>query len=71
MNEHKNIFSQILWVFAGILICSALMVGVFALLGYFDRSVLLGALAGSIIATANHAILVLGVMIASEKAEKQ
>ena len=71
MNEHKNIFSQILWVFAGILLCSMLMVGVFALLGYYDRSVLLGALAGSIIATVNHAVLVFGVMLASQKAENQ
>lgn len=71
MDNRKYVFSQMVTIFIGELILSALMVGVFALLGYFDKSVLFGAGAGAVIATLNHLILVLGVMAASSKAEKQ
>ena len=71
MSERKYILSQILFVLIGEFLLSAVMVGVFAVLGYFDTSVLLGAATGSVIATLNHLILVLSVMAASAKAEKQ
>ena len=71
MDNRKYILSQGLIVLIGELVLSAVMVGIFALLGYFDTSVLLGAAAGAVIATVNHLILVLGVMAASAKAEKQ
>lgn len=71
MDNRKYVFSQMVTIFIGELILSALMVGVFALLGYFDKSVLFGAGAGAVIATLNHLILVQGVMAASSKAEKQ
>ena len=71
MDNRKYVISQTLTVLVGELVLSALMVGVFALLGYFDKSVLFGAAAGSVIATSNHLVLVLGVLAASSKAEKQ
>lgn len=71
MNNRKYVLSQTLVVLIGELVLSALMVAVFAVLGYFDISVVLGAAAGSVIATANHLILVLSVMAAASKAEKQ
>jgi len=71
MKDRKYIVSQVLWILLGELILSAVMVGVFALLGYYDTAVLLGALVGSVIATLNHLILVLGVFAASAKAEQQ
>ena len=71
MDNRKYVFSQVLTVLIGELLLSALMVGVFAILGHFDLSVVLGAAAGSVIATLNHLVLVLSVMAASEKAEKQ
>lgn len=71
MENRKYVCSQILTVFSGVLVCAALMVAVFALLGYYDRNVLFGALAGTLIATVNHGALILGVMIASDKAERQ
>lgn len=71
MNNRKYILSQTLTVFLGELVMSCLMVGVFAVLGYFHLNVVLGALAGSVIATLNHLFLVLGVMAASDKAEQQ
>ena len=71
MDNRKYILSQSLLVFLGEVILSALMVGVFAVLGYFDLSVVLGAAVGAILATANHLVLMLGVIGASSKAEKQ
>ena len=71
MNNRKYILSQALTVLIGQALLSSLMVGFFAVLGYFSKSVLLGAVAGSLIATLNHLVLVLGVVAASMKAEKQ
>ncbi len=71
MNDRNDMISQVLTVLIGEVALSALMVAVFAVLGYFDRSVVFGAAAGSAIATLNHLILVLSVMMASAKAEKQ
>ena len=71
MDNRKYILSQGLIVLIGELVLSALMVGVFAILGYFDLSVVLGAAVGSAIATVNHLVLVFGVLAASSKAEKQ
>ena len=71
MDNRKYILSQTAAVLIGELVFSALMVGIFALLGYFDCNVVLGAAVGSLIATVNHLILMLGVLAASAKAEKQ
>ena len=71
MSNRKYILSQVLFILIGELLLSAIMVGVFAALGYFDISVLLGAAVGSAIATVNHLVLILGVLAASAKAEKQ
>ena len=71
MESRKYLTFQILGMLAGELLLSALMILIFALLGYYDRSVLLGGIVGALIATANHAVLVAGVMIASKKAENQ
>ena len=71
MDNRKYVVSQALTVLIGELLLSALMVGVFAILGYFDLSVVLGAAAGAVITTLNHLVLVLSVMAASAKAEKQ
>jgi hypothetical protein len=71
MDNRKFVFSQTLIVLIGELVLSALMVGIFAVLGYFDISVVYGTAAGSLIATLNHLVLMLGVLAASSKAEKQ
>lgn len=71
MDNRKYVFSQVLTVLIGELLLSALMVGIFAILGHFDKSVVYGAAAGAVITTLNHLVLVLSVMAASEKAEKQ
>lgn len=71
MENRKFIRSQTLTLLLGELILSAVMVAVFALLGYYSTGVLLGAAVGALIATLNHTILVIGVVFASKKAENQ
>ena len=51
MSKPKYILFQVLPVLIGQLLLSALMVGVFAALGYFDTGVVYGAAAGALIAT--------------------
>lgn len=71
MDSRKLIFSQTLIMLVGELLLSAVMVGIFALAGHFDTSVLLGAAVGSVLATVNFFIMVLGANLAADKAEKQ
>ena len=71
MDNRKFVRSQVLSVLIGELVLSSLMVAVFAVLGYFDLRVVLGAIAGIVIAAANHTVLILGVLAASRKAENQ
>lgn len=71
MDSRKYVLRQSGIILAGELLCSALMVGIFALLGKYDTAVLLGALFGSILATANFFFMAMGAMIAADKAEAQ
>ena len=71
MENRKYILSQSLTMLIGELILSAVMVAVFAVLGYYETGVLLGAVAGSLVATLNHTVLIIGVLSASKKAENQ
>lgn len=71
MDNRKYILSQTLTMLCGELILSVLMVLVFAVLGYYETGVLLGAIVGSLIATLNHTILIISVISASKKAENQ
>ena len=71
MDNRKFIFSQAITILIGELILSVPTVGIFALLGYFNLSVVLGVVIGSLIAATNHFIMVFCIVIASGKAEKQ
>lgn len=71
MENRKYILSQSLTMLIGELILSAVMVAVFAVLGYYETGVLLGAVVGSLVATLNHTVLIIGVLSASKKAENQ
>ena len=71
MNSRKYVFAQTGIVLAGELILSAAMVAVFAVLNYYDTSVLLGGLAGSVIATLNFFLMAMSVELAADKAEQQ
>lgn len=55
----------------GELIGAAAMIGVFALVGKYSTSVLLGGIVGAALATANFFFLTLFANMAADKAEKQ
>lgn len=71
MDSRKFLFMQTGLVFAGEVLCSAAMVGVFALLGKYDSTVLIGAAVGAIAATANFFFMALVASMAAEKAMNQ
>lgn len=71
MDSRKFVIQQSGIILVGELLCSAVMVGIFALLDRFDTSVLLGAIFGSILAAANFFFMAIGAMIAADKAEAQ
>ena len=64
MDSRKYILQQTLLVFAGQILCGAAMVGIFALLGMYDQSVLLGGIFGVLVATANFFFMAVGAGIA-------
>jgi hypothetical protein len=55
----------------GVAVCSVIMAAVFALLGYFDRSVLLGSIIGTLMATLNFFFMVVGLSVAADRAKNQ
>ena len=69
--SRKIVWKETAIVAVGEGICTALMVGIFALLGYFDMSVLLGGLVGAAIAVANFLVLAIVATLAADKAEQQ
>ncbi len=71
MDSRKYILQQSAIILVGELLCSAIMVGIFALLGKYETAVLLGAAFGTILATANFFFMAMGAMIAADKAEAQ
>jgi hypothetical protein len=71
MESRKFIFKETAIVALGQVICIAVMIGVFALLGQFDRSVLLGGIFGGVAAVANFFFMAVGASLAADKAENQ
>lgn len=71
MDSRKLVFTESAIVALGTALCSAAMVGIFALLGKYDSTVLLGALVGTILSTLNFFFMALIAMIAADKAEQQ
>ena len=71
MESRKFVFRQTGLVAVGQVICTAAMIGVFALLNKYDTSVLLGGIVGALIATANFFLMSLFATVAADKAEAQ
>lgn len=71
MNLDRSIVREICIVAIGETLLCALMVGVFALLGYYSPKVLYGALLGGGLSIANFLITALSVCIAAKKAAEQ
>ena len=71
MNAKNTAFRETQNVLIGQILCSAAMIAVFAVLGYYQRSVLLGGIAGAVIATANFFFMSFFANRAADKAEAQ
>ena len=71
MDGRKELLQQTGIVALGEALGVAAMVGIFALLGKFDMSVLLGGIVGGLVAVGNFFAMALGVYIAAEKAQNQ
>lgn len=71
MNSRKIVFHETGIIAIGEVLCCAVMVGIFALLGKYSTSVLLGAIAGGLLATANFFFMAIGTSLAADKAENQ
>jgi hypothetical protein len=71
MDSRKFVLKETAIIALGQAICVAAMIGIFALLDHFDRSVLIGGIAGGILATLNFLFMAIGASIAADKAQEQ
>ena len=71
MDSRKIVFRETAIIAVGVIICTAVMLGIFALIGKFDRSVVLGGIFGCILAILNFFFMAVGASLAADKAEKQ
>lgn len=71
MESRKFVIKQTGIIAAGQAVCVAAMIGIFALLGHYDRSVLLGGIFGGLLAVLNFFFMAVGATLAADKAEKQ
>ena len=71
MDSRKFVLKETALIAAGQILCVAVMIGVFALLGHYDRSVLLGGIFGGILAVLNFFFMAVGATLAADKAENQ
>lgn len=71
MDSRKIVYKETLSVLIGELILVGVMFGVFALLKALDQKVLLGGLAGGLLAVGNFFFMAIGTSLAADKAEAQ
>ena len=71
MDSRKEVFHETLIITIGQVICIAVMFGIFALLGHFDRTVLFGGILGGVLAILNFLFMAISVCVASDRAVAQ
>lgn len=71
MSSRKFILQETGIIAVGQVLCVAAMCGVFALLGYFDTSVVLGGLFGALLAIGNFFFMAIAADMAADKAVNQ
>lgn len=71
MDPRKIVLHETLVIAVGTVLCAAVMVGIYALLGFLDRTVVLGALIGSVLSIANFFIMAVSTNLAADKAQEQ
>lgn len=70
MDPRKIVYRETAIVAVGEIVLSAVMVGVFAALGFFQMNVLWGALAGCLTMTVNYFFMAVTVSLAADRAER-
>ncbi|MBO5891847.1 MAG: ATP synthase subunit I [Oscillospiraceae bacterium] len=70
MDSRKIVLRETVIIAIGELALSAIMVGIFAALNKFNLAVLLSALGGSLVITANHFFMAITVNLAADRAEQ-
>ena len=70
MDSRKIVYKETAIIAVGEVICSGIMVGIFAALGHFQWNVLWGALAGSAVMIANYFFMAVTVSLAADRAQQ-
>jgi hypothetical protein len=71
MDVRKIVLKETLVVAVGQIVCVGAMLGIYALLGSFGSTVLLGGIAGGLAAILNFFFMAISAMKAADKAEEQ
>ncbi|MEE1199868.1 MAG: ATP synthase subunit I [Christensenellales bacterium] len=71
MEGRKIVFRETLTIVIGVALLTAVMLGIFALAGYFSAKVLLGGVVGFLLAICNFFIMAVGASLAADKAAGQ
>ncbi len=71
MDSRKVVYQETGIIVIGQVVCLTVMYAIFALLGYFDRAVLLGGLVGMALAVGNFFFMAVGASLAADKAVQQ
>ena len=71
MESRKVVYKETGIIAIGEIVCLALMLAVYALLGYFSTKVLLGGIVGTILAVLNFFFMAVNAMLAADKAVNQ
>lgn len=71
MDSRKYVLTQTGIILVGQAVGIGAMVGIFALLGQLDRTVVLGGLVGGLVATLNFFFMAVGLTLAADRAEQQ
>ena len=71
MSSRTFIFQETLFLLLGELLCSAIIVGIYALLGALEPGVIWGVLVGAVLSTANFFMLGVSADAAASKAQEQ
>ena len=72
MDESRKIaIRETLYILVGVAVLTAVMFGVYALLGRFGLPVLLGGIVGTVLSVGNFFFMAVSATLAADKAEKQ
>lgn len=70
MQKHRDILHQVMRLTIAMIICVGIMLGIYALLGIFTRSVLVGAVVGLLLSIGNFVSLSITVSNALDRAAR-